>query len=160
MAQVNKELHRKILDRFNIFNTLYEKFCEKYNNESFYLNKDLLYIAIKSYFDDIEKFKQYSGSILADQHKQAAFTIKWISKIKPIQINPNFKINKQIILINSLFAIFTGSSFLLKVTPENIPMNYYKHLIYSTLYRDIDAKQLAGALFLLEEYANQSNGEK
>ena len=122
---------------------------------------DLLYIALKSYFDDIEKFKQYSGSNLADQHKQAAFAIKWISKVKPIQIKPNTNTeyyNKHIIMFNSLFAILLGSTFLLEVIPDNIPSGYYEHLIYTTLYREVDAKQLAGVMFLLEKYTieNQS----
>jgi len=162
MVTVNEELQKRSLERLNRFNFLYEKFCNKYDefiNDSVYLNKDLLYLAIKSYFDDIEKFKKYSGSDLADQHKQAAFTIKWISKVKPIQIKPDTESNKHILLLNSLYAIYLGSTFLLEVTPDNIPSGYYEHLIYATFYREVDAKQLAGALYLLEKYTIENQAK-
>ena len=157
-----EEQQKKILDRLTWFNLIYEEFCNKYDDflrDAVYLNNDLLYIVIKSYFDDIEKFKKYSGSELADHHKQAAFTIKWISKVKPIQIKPDIESNKHILLCNSLFAIYVGLAFLLGVTPNNIPLEYYEHLIYTTFYREVNAKQLAGALFVLEQYARENQSK-
>jgi hypothetical protein len=157
---VDKTVEQKRIDRLDALIRLYNEFCKKYSeftDKSVYLNKDLLYLVVASYFDDIEKFKKYSGSQLADQHKRAAFTIKWVSKIKPIQISSDVKVNKHILLVNSLFAIYTGSAFLLEVTPDNIPEDYYEHLIYTTFYRDVDARQLAGALFLLEKYTIEKN---
>jgi len=167
MSESNKE--QKIWNRYSTFCNRYNKFIGKYPDiEPFvYLNLNLLYLVLVAYYDDIERFKAYSGSKVADRFKRAAFSIKWISKIRPVQIKSSIVDNGMsgvpfdagadcsyhVMLINSLFAIYAGSCFLFNITPDDIPDDYYKDLIYTTFYSDIDAKQLAGALLLLEKYA-------
>jgi hypothetical protein len=150
-----KERKQKESDRFQTIKKLFDVFLKKNHillTDSVYLNEDLLTLTVKSYYDDIYRFKDYSGSKHADRHKQVAYTIKWISKIKPIQIKPGFSANKHSLLVNSSFAIFVGFIFLDPIISENIPTPFLEHLIYSTLYRDISGKQLAGTIYLIEEF--------
>ena len=81
-----------------------------------YLNEGLLRLAIGSYYDDIHKYKEYSGSEWANKHKQAAYTIKWIVNFKPVQIREEYDneefLNREIVDINLIFASMCGFSFL------------------------------------------------
>jgi hypothetical protein len=166
--EVNEQ---KIVDRFSTFCKLYDMFVKDYHNlcDYVYLNNDLLYSAIKAYYDDIERFKSYSGSKVADCYKRVAFSIKWISKFKPIQINcgvvstanidedairrmpvyPESASSLHVLLANSLFAVYAGLSLFIQIIPDDIPVDFCNDLIYTTIYRDIDARQLAMSLSLL-----------
>jgi hypothetical protein len=147
----SREMQEK--DRFETLKKHYLNFLNK-NKEIYkdyiYLNDDLLNIVVGSYFDDIYRFKDYSNSSLADNHKQAGYTIKWISKIKPIQINQHAPTDKNILLVNSSFALFAGFTFLDKNVTNIISASYLDHLIYSTLYRNISGRQLASTMYVLE----------
>ena len=91
----------------------YEQFIKKAHiaavEKEFYLNKELLMLAIKSYFKDIYSYKLNSKTGLANEEKKCAYMIKWISKVKPIQIKSDVEnISELTIYINSLFAVFAG----------------------------------------------------
>ena len=146
----SREIQEK--DRFNSLKNQFFNFIEKNKEiqDYVYLNEDLLNIVVGSYFDDIYRFKEYSNSNFADNHKQAAYTIKWISKIKPIQINKNAPPEKKILVVNSFFALFAGFSFLNENVTNTISTSYLIHLAYSTLYRNISGRQLASTLYALE----------
>ena len=139
--------------RIIVIKSLFDKFLKKNQlllENSVYMNNDLLELVVKSYYDDVYRFKDYTGSEMADRHKQAAFTIKWISKIKPIQIKEGSKANKYILMVNSSFAVFLGFSFFDPVVSKKVSAPFLQHLIYSTLYRNISDKQLAASLYLME----------
>jgi len=83
-----------------------------------HIDPALLYIAVVSYFDDIDRFKRYHleepERLKADEVKQAAFIVKWISRTKPVYVHrgldlksKNFPLNKDdtSALINEGFAI-------------------------------------------------------
>ena len=67
----------KILDRFHSLVTLYEaKIHLKYPNT--FLQKCILRHTVESYFCDLQHSKDFHNITLADRHKVAAFSIKWI----------------------------------------------------------------------------------
>jgi hypothetical protein len=158
-------LESKILLRINTLESLYNSFMNKYSNikDVVHINKYLLYAIVKSYYYDIHRFKDFSCSTWADNHKQAAYTVKWISKFRPIQIIidekeiENRKIEKDLFLINSFFALFAGFSFLGNANIiSSISTRFYTHLIYLTLYRNISGKQLSSLFYLIEKcYVNK-----
>lgn len=155
---IQQERLTKERERFDTLTSLYEDFILTRNiDNAIYLNKELLALVITSYFDDIYRFKKYTHSERADQHKQSAYLIKWISKIRPIQIMPNTVVDRKILLVNSSFAIFVGFSFLSLKIPDSITPEYYKHLLYMCQYRDISGRQLANTLYVLEK---QAEGKK
>ncbi|GHT49350.1 hypothetical protein AGMMS49982_02660 [Bacteroidia bacterium] len=144
-------------ERFDTLLNLYDLFIEDKSEvkSQVYLNKDLLAIVIGAYFDDIYKYQSYSLSERADTHKQGAYIIKWLSKIRPIQIFPNIKASKELLFINSTFAIFVGFSFLESNIFDSIAPHFYKHLLYETQYRNISGKSYASLLYLIENTAKK-----
>ena len=57
-----------------------------FNNVEYMVNDDLLTCINESYWDDIERFKEYhTDGHLVTPVKIATFTAKWIVRYKPIQ---------------------------------------------------------------------------
>ena len=147
---------------------LYKLFiAEKTKNiqDAVYLNSILLKDALVSYFKDIHRYKNYSGSLWANKQKQAAYTIKWLVRFRPIQINKEAKIEereiREILDINLEFALFCGFSFLgtdifdlviqnrdyidlLNKTKEEGEKvdSFYDRLLYDLRYRELSGKKL------------------
>lgn len=151
--------------RFDSLKKGYEKFCECHVSaqarEAICLNRAILSGVVRSYFDDIERFKDYTKSQRADRHKQAAYTIKWIAKLKPIQIKIGGEsdeiyqnISQEVIEINARFAVYVG--IVLFLDERIIPLmseKVFNHLIYAAMFRDISGRQLALTLYLMERIA-------
>ena len=154
---INSKLTKQKRDRFETIVELYHEFIEDNPDikPHVYLNKDLLAIVVGSYFDDIYKYKLYSHSKRANSYKQGAYIIKWISKIRPIQILPNIEATKELLFINASFAIFVGFSFLKLNVFNTIEPHFYKHLIYETQYRNISGKNYTNILYLIEKLAEK-----
>ncbi|MDE6017676.1 MAG: hypothetical protein K2G85_02560 [Muribaculaceae bacterium] len=123
---------------------------KEYTN-SLFLSKELLHCAVNAYFDDICKYKAYAGSEFADRHKQAAYTMIWISRFKPIQIVESARINTTFLTINEAFAIFAGLMFLNPSVMKGMTESFYNHLIYSLTYRETGCRALATILYLMEK---------
>jgi len=150
---IKAERTKQERERFETIVELYDEFVKEIPDTKpyVYLNKDLLAVVIGSYFDDIYRYKLYSHSKRADNHKQGAYIIKWISKIRPIQILPNVEATKELLFINASFAVFVGFSFLKINAFDIIEPNFYKHLIYETQYRNISGKNYASILYSIEK---------
>jgi hypothetical protein len=159
----------QVTERFESIDTLYTQFIKSDKNKELngfvHLNKSLLYIAVKSYFSDIYRFKLYSNSKLANTEKKCAYLIKWISKIKPIQIYPHVElkdISTEIIYVNSEFALYIGMIFFYLKKGINIfkfiSKEFYKELLYTCFYRDINPKMLSTIMHAL--YLNAKNAIK
>lgn len=122
---------------------------EEYSSHLFLL-REMLHCAVTAYFDDIQRFKNYAGSTYADCHKQAAYTMLWIARFKPIQLLATAEIDTTFLTINEAFAIFAGLTFLDDSIAECMSKDFYKHLVYTLVYRNIDAKGLASLLYVME----------
>lgn len=150
-----ERLHKE-KERFETLNKIYGFFMNASPElkDAVYLNRSLLKIVVKSYFDDIYKFKVYTRSVRANEHKQAAYLIKWISRIRPIQILPKATTSDLVLLANAQYAVFVGFSFLFKEDEfqiiEKMNERYYQELIYTAQYRNISGKTLAFALSALQ----------
>jgi len=156
MIEVNAVDIRK---RFDTLVRLYEEqfligLDEKYR-DCFYLSHELLHCAVNAYFDDIYKYKAYAGSEFADRHKQAAYTMLWITRFHPIQILPQAKVDTTVLTINEAFALYAGFMFLDPVTLSNLKKPFYKHLIYTLTYRHLTGKGLATLIYLMETGASK-----
>jgi hypothetical protein len=143
--------------------TLSEDTCE-----CVYLNKVLLHSAIVSYYYDIHRYKNFSGSGWANHHKQAAYTIKWIVRFRPIQINDKTEeVTREIFDINLKFALTCGFAFLRRETVDLIMQEHsavqsvnkakrekkyssYEKLLYDLRYRHLSGKKLVLVFEALE----------
>ncbi len=143
-----------------MFSELYEIFnqgLEESIGNSIYLNKELLHCAVVAYFDDIEKYKAYAGSQFANKYKQAAFTLKWISRFKPIQIKEYVSTIHPLITINASFALFCGFSFLTPKVVDSITPEFYDKLIYNLTYRNILGKEWTMIIELMDKVADSAD---
>ena len=156
-----KYLDERAVNEEKVFNTLksmYTSFCSNFTEETLKpvrLDRGLLFLVVKSYFDDIYRFKDYTGSKSADRHKQAAYLIKWISKLRPIQIVSEITpYSNEIIWINSSFSLYVGLIFLdVPNIFASLSDSMYETLMYTTQYRYISGKQLSPLLYLIEKEA-------
>ena len=175
----NELILKKVTLRENDIIKLFKKFIERKAEivkNAVYLNNGLLHLAVSSYYDDIHRYKDYSGSQWANNHKQAAYTIKWIVKFKPVQIKENFDkpefLNNEILDINIIFALFCGFSFLdksiiklivdekKKVDKYNLlpiekreseeKQSFYDKLLYNLRYRYFSGKHLISIFEAME----------
>jgi hypothetical protein len=117
------------------------------------LNKKILYEAFGSAYCDMYRLTVFRGIRQADMHKGAAFLVKWIAKLRPIQIRryPN----AQIQCVNELFAI-TVALTIMNISPDETLADahlsrYINNLVYLLHYHPCASEQLASELFLLEQ---------
>ncbi|MDR0603905.1 MAG: hypothetical protein LBG80_06350 [Bacteroidales bacterium] len=158
----------------------FDKFIERKADivkKAVYLNKCLLHFVVKSYYDDIHRYKDYCGSKWVNSHKQAAYTIKWIVKFKPIQIRENYDsesvLTNEIIDINLIFALVCAFAFLdrnsvdlifsekkavdnynlslqIKNQEKEGKQSFYDKLLYNLRYRPFSGKHLIAIFESLE----------
>lgn len=155
----------RLCERCESLRKAYEVFLKQLTPEvanRLYLNDVLLELVVGSYFDDIDRYKGYSGTPRADHHKQAAYTIKWIAKIKPIQIIPveiheNTDTLLSLLDVNSSFALYAGIRFLHGDIFPLLSPNFFQHLLYILRYRHISGKSLAVDMFMLEKIVEAYN---
>ena len=85
--------------------------------------------------------------------------IKWINKIKPIQIKENDSVlSEKIIYINSLFAVWAGFIHIFGIKKLKIIMsnNYYEILIHKLHSENINTDQLLLIISaLVKDYKNE-----
>lgn len=113
------------------------------------MNKALLLHAVESYFLDIRRLKTFHGMERADRYKIAGYFLKWISKIKPIQIGPigglSPDLQKRGILVNADFALIHALT-IANIDQAKIHSRLIVSLLYSAHYRDLDGGVIAVAL--------------
>ena len=161
-------IQKKICLQENIITEQFRLFIEmqaKNTKDSVYLNLVLLRPAIVSYYYDIHRYKDFSGSEWANKYKQAAYIIKWIVRFRPIQIKESTKhVSSEILDINIKFALFCGFAFLGKKVIDLIMINkqkadsdtdkkersFYDTLLYDLRYRQLSGKKLILAFEALE----------
>ena len=129
-------------------------------------SSDRIKHAVYSYFMDVIRYKEfhfnsYDGGDIHDNkinnYKIAAFTIKWILKVKPIFITPpkdyetNDKENAEINLINEQFC-FSHALDILKIPADSLTPEVHDSFIYHLHYRNFDE----ATFFLLLETLDKS----
>jgi hypothetical protein len=163
----DEEYLGKVLERFNSWHKTAGMTIQRFDenpglaghNGIIQLNESLLFLAAKAYFDDIYKFKIYSGSEKAEPYKLAGYTLKWIAKIKPLQLicPPKYTVPDAAMQINGFYAIACAVSHLnIELEDVTAQEKLIKDLLYNTLYRNISGKSYAITFRLLEELVQAS----
>ncbi len=120
---------------------LFDEFINKDQAfQNLYLCHEVVGNIVVSYFDDIDRLKRYHATIkLADQHKIAAFTAKWITCLKPIQIiEGQLTHTKDVkLLANEYFAFYAITSILQISNVKNIPESLRYNMLYMFRYRHL-----------------------
>jgi len=122
------------------------------------LDIGILKHCVDSYFCDLLRMKGFHEIDIEDRHKRAAFTIKWITRLRPIQICSDAQLNKSWLLVNELFAVFAGLKHL-PVTFHAMRKDLYlRNLLYTLHNRNLDVEVLSSMMFLIEKgYGTSEN---
>lgn len=136
------------LSRLHAWVKIYTDLCAPHWQDTV-LDKDVLMHCVESYFCDLERTKAFHDISLADQHKQAAFTIKWIVRTRPIFIRPGGKSTKASLLANEMFALAAGL-FWLRAKPGDLSEPFLRNLLYTLHYRNFDPEVMATMMYTVE----------
>lgn len=146
LARVGEE---KILARFYSLETICKQLILPHCPNTF-LQRHILRSAVESYFCDLQHSKDFHDIQLADRHKVASFTIKWIVKSRPIQLssdaNPS---GKYILLANEIFALTAGLIHL-SGDIRNVSDQLFRSLLYTLHNRTIDAESMSAMMYSVE----------
>ncbi len=77
-----------------------------------FLNPDLLFEAVASCYCDMYRLKFFRNVQWVDDHKKAAYTMKWIARIRPIQIHRGAVATPASIKANACYAAYCGLALL------------------------------------------------
>jgi hypothetical protein len=148
----NPLMHNTVLNRIKLVKDAFEQY---YRWNGVYLNEDLLRETVESCYCDIYRLRVFRGIEQEDKHKQAAFLMKWIVKIRPVQIQCGFKNTPQsVLLINEILAVSTAF-VILRIPPASLLKNprygdYVRNMLYLLHFHSCSPEQLSSELFLLE----------
>jgi hypothetical protein len=156
----NPMMRERVLRRLNRLKHLFTQQFSAYKNID--LDMSLLRETVESCFCDIYRLKLFRGIHHEDEHKQAAFFMIWIAKLRPIQIIKNSNIQHSTdVLANELFAIYAGLS-ILNISPRfifNSLPDYFVNLLYLLHFHSCSAEQLASEMSLLEKLVTELTRE-
>lgn len=150
--QLFQKIQTKTLRRLDTLVELFERLEKGGVLEGVHLNTGVLYSALESYFIDIQRTKCFHDIEFADSHKIAAYTVKWLLKLRPIMISAHIKskdLSKRTLLANEIFALIIALRTI-DVDVNRISNKYISNLIYIFRYRDIDCLALSSKMYLLE----------
>lgn len=140
-----------IIDRATALQEVYTGLKNGFGwGDELFLNPALVFHTVKSYYEDISREKYYHRIRLIDEHKKAAYTLKWVAKIRPICVTEDVELNGSSLNANEIFAVWAGLNQLKNMKVEDVPRNLYESLLYSAAFRDINPKELAQTMYSLE----------
>ena len=135
---------KKIAKRQNLLESIFSGLQDHLGSDFAHieLNSIVLHNVVVSYFDDVDRHKDYHVTTRVDEVKQAAYTIKWIAKLRPIQFScPEDVVSKPLLYVNEVFAMRGGMAFL-RISPDVLPELLYDDMLYTLRYRHIDERML------------------
>ncbi len=109
--------------------------------ESAFINNIVLANAVQSYFQDIERLKNYHNIKRADRFKIAGYTVKWLTGAKPIQIpeieNTSPLGTRLIPVLNDGFSLISALH-IAGVNTDKATRHFGADMLYSSHYRTCD----------------------
>jgi len=140
----------RILTKCNFLINIFNSFKKTFKVDNVYINRSLLYLAVDSFFGDVEKLKINMNITILDEHKRASLTIKWINKIRPVQLNDDASVGRNELFVNELFALIAGFGCL-DINISSIPEKIIDNYLYSLKYNDLNEKQFSRELYFFEK---------
>jgi len=97
---------------------------------------------------DLNRFESFHESDNSEVHKQAAFLVYWLSKLKPIAIQLHHRHTKYI-TINESFALVLAMQ-LLGIGSGRISIGFKEDFVYSLCFRDTSPRQMFYTFMMLD----------
>lgn len=150
-AEVLREIARpKVLERLETCATFYFENIAPPKFNGIHLNLKLLRHAVESCFLDIDRMKAFHGIEYADCHKRAAFTMLWITRAHPVQLDTDANMTEALLVINEIYALGLGLGHL-NVRLSDISAAWYRNMIYILHFRNPAPEILASTMYVLEQ---------
>jgi hypothetical protein len=158
--EYNSKLEERIVSRMAVVEDIFNDLKASSYLGNCHINRALLFSAVESYYTDIDRIKCFHDISLTDEHKKAAFSMKWLIKFRPIQLSLECDdkiIKRGDILVNERFAIYIGLN-LLNIGLKDIDKlsdKYLENMCYNLRFREVDGMILSSMMYLLERGINQ-----
>jgi len=98
------------------------------------MNAAILREVVERYFEDLEKDRLENRCALFNGYRQAAFTLKWFMRLRPIQTTANLT---AFIRANEDFALLLALTHLER-SPDNIDLFFHQFFLYPLRYDPLD----------------------
>jgi hypothetical protein len=119
----------------------FQRYREREKNSGFRVVPSLIDVVVASLDDDLRRFEAYHGSENSEEPKLAAFLVYWMSKIKPIAIQPTHKHSRQI-AINEIFGFILAMKILNIEDAARVSDDFFDEFVYGLYYRNVDPRQM------------------
>lgn len=112
--------------------------------------------AVQSYIHDVRRLKKFHDMEVADNYKVASYTMRWLSKARPIyikneDIKPPVPMSKKVCLMpNACFALTVGCD-VAAVDTKEFDKDLAMQILYDLHYRDVEPGTMAHLMRLLAE---------
>jgi hypothetical protein len=145
---LTSQANARVITRMEALLQIYAATIEK-EYQKIHINVKVVRHLVESYFQDLDRMKTFHEINRADRHKCAAFTMIWITRTHPIQLESDVNMTIGHMLINELFAVHAGLNRMeLKIA--DISAKYLKNLLYTLHFRIKPPEIMASSMYLLE----------
>ncbi|MGN7610793.1 hypothetical protein ACQZV8_01780 [Magnetococcales bacterium HHB-1] len=148
----NPENRLLLLRRINFLQETFDEISREKEWKGIFLNEEILTHAVYNYFIDLGRFKSFHDIVIANHHKRAAFTAKWICLCKPVQVSNSSERGEGKVypmLANEVLAFYACLIFL-DLPIAKISQNYKSAFLYKLHFRPIIAETLLSEMYALE----------
>ena len=121
----------RIDERLRFLEGVYNRFSNRWDGVR--LNPYLLRETVESYFCDIYRLKFFRPIDYTNAHKQAAYTMKWLSRIRPIQMISGAGPLPTTIMSNAYYALMAGFA-LLDISFDNESSDWWASYVTEAVY--------------------------
>lgn len=150
-----KRLGPRINARMHLLDQVYQRTFASWPGQ--YLNTRILRMAVESYYCDLYRLKFFRNVEWADEHKKAAYTIKWLSVLRPIQIHRGAETDMSLLMVNGHYAVMAGLTLLDIKTgwkDDSWWVTYVANLNYLLHYHSPSVEQLSSEMCVLQTMDN------
>ena len=112
------------------------------------LNKRILIHCVESVKIDLSRASIFHNIAHADRHKQAGYSMKWITKLRPIQIDSEKR--DIYTLLNEFYAAYVGVSNLEDVSFNDLSEKCLRNLLYTLHFRELSGSLLSFVAYTIE----------
>lgn len=145
----------RLRERGIFLENAYNRVCGEW--PGIYLNPYLLRMTVESYFCDLYRLKFFRPVEYANEHKKAAYTMKWIARVRPIQMTGGYGADTPTLMANAYFALMAGLMFLhidCDVRNNQWWRKYVTDMVYFLHYHSVSVESLSSEMRVLQELQN------
>jgi hypothetical protein len=146
-----QRLDPRIKRRVDLLVDIYDKNFSDF--KGVYLNRRLLLATVESCYCDIYRLKFFRPVEWIDNHKKAAYSMKWIARLRPIQIHSGAELTTSSLMANAWYAVRLGLTLLeIKENKRDDTwwVRYVRNLAYLLHFHSISVEQLSSELYVLD----------